>query len=92
MDRKNFLNEYRQMLIRNMQVDHRTATPEAIIYKPFTYNIIRTWYTDQNAEVTVMQKFRYEQLVEVKEYTYRLRKVDTIWVIHDYIVMNKGTE
>jgi hypothetical protein len=39
-----------------------------------------------------MQKFRYEQLVEVKELTYRLKKSDGIWLIHDYTVVNKGTE
>ena len=92
VNRKKFLDEYKQMLIKNMLVDQGTATPESIIYRPFAYNIIKTWYTDQNAEVTVMQKFRYEQLIEVKEYTYKLRKNDTIWVIYDYLVMNKGTE
>ena len=92
VDRKKYLEEYKQMLIKNMQVDRGTATPESIIYKPFTYNIVKTWYTDRNAEVIVMQKFKYEQLTEVKEYTYRLRKNDNIWIIHDYMVMNKGTE
>ena len=92
VDRKKYLEDYKQMLIKNMQVDRGTATPESIIYRPFTYNIIKTWYTDRNAEVIVMQKFKYEQLIEVKEYTYKLRKIDNIWIIHDYWVMNKGTE
>ena len=92
MDRKKELEDYKQMLIRNMQVDHRTASPEAIIYRPFTYKILKTWYTDQNAEVTVIQKFKYEQLTEVKEYTYKLRRNDNIWIIYDYLVANKGTE
>ncbi len=92
MDRKKLVDDYRQMLIKNMQADYRTAAPEAIIYRPFTYKIIKTWYTDQNAEVIVTEKFKYEQLVEVKEYTYRLRKNDGIWVIYDYTVVNKGAE
>ena len=92
MDRKKNLDEYKQMLIKNMQVDYRTAAPEAIIYRPFSYKILKTWYTEQNAEVIVMEKFKYEQLIEVKEYTYKLRKNDSIWTIYDYIVVNKGTE
>ena len=92
IERKKYLDDYKQMLIKNMQIDHRNAPPEAIIYRPFTYNILKTWYTDNNAEVTVRAKFKYEQLVEVKEYTYKLRKNDNIWIIYDYLVMNKGTE
>ena len=91
-DRMQYLEDFRQMLIRNMQADFRTATPEAIIYRPFTFNILRTWYSDNNAEVVVTQKFRYEQLVETKEYTYRLRRENDIWIIHDYLVVNKGVE
>ncbi|MCL2791524.1 MAG: hypothetical protein FWD87_00385 [Spirochaetaceae bacterium] len=91
-DRRNFLEEFRQMLIRTMQVDHRTAPPEAIIFRPSAFEIIKTWYTQHNAEVTVMQRFRYEQLVAVKEYTYRLRNEDGIWIIFDYEVLNRGVE
>lgn len=91
-ERKKLADDYRQYLIMEMQKDARTAGADAIIYRPFTYNIIKTWYTGENAEVIVMQKFRYEQLVEVKEYTYRLKKSDGIWLIHDYTVINKGTE
>lgn len=92
MERKKLTDEYRMMLVKNLQADYRTADAEAIIYRPFYYEIIKTWYTDKNAEVIVKQKFKYEQLTEIKEYTYKLKKVDSIWLIYDYIVINKGTE
>ncbi len=91
-ERKKLTDDYRLMLMKDMQADSRTAGAEAIIYRPFTYKIIKTWYTEANAEVIVMQKFKYEQLIEIKEYTYKLRKTDGIWFIHDYTVINKGTE
>ena len=92
IERQKLTEEYRLMMIKNMQTDYRTAAAEAIIYRPFYYKIIKTWYTGVNAEVIVEQKFRYEQIVEIKEYTYKLRKIDGIWLIHDYIIINKGTE
>lgn len=86
------LEDYKLMLEKNMKYDFRTADAEAIIYRPIYYEILKTWYTDSNAEVIVTEKFKYEQLTEIKEYTYKLKKVDGIWVIYDYLVMNKGIE
>ncbi|MCL2293497.1 MAG: hypothetical protein FWC36_01310 [Spirochaetes bacterium] len=88
--RRRHLEEFRQMLIRAMQADHRTAPPEAIIYRPTSYNIIKTWHTDRYAEVIVMKEFRYAQLIAVREYTYKLRRDDGIWIIYDYTVLNRG--
>ena len=92
LDRIAFLEDYRQMLIRAMQADSRTAPPEAIIYRPSAFNITKTWYTQENAEVSVIKRFRYEGLLEIKEYTYKLRNEDGIWVIYDYSVINRGFE
>ena len=75
-----------------MQTDYRTAKSEDIIYVPVSYTIIKTWYTQDHGEVIVTEKFKYEDLTEIKNYTYKLTKIDDIWMITDYIVINKGTE
>lgn len=91
-ERQKVLADYKLMLETNMKYDFRTADSEAIIYKPIYYKILKTWYTGSNGEVTATEKFKYKQLTEIKEYTYKLKKVNGIWVIYDYYVMNKGTE
>ena len=91
-ERISMIEEYRDNLLKLMQTDYRTADSEDIIYVPVSYTINKTWYTQNRGEVIVTEKFRYEDLTEIKEYTYRLTKNDDIWMITDYIVINKGTE
>ncbi len=91
-DRYNMVKEYRESLLNLMQTDYRTAKSEDIIYVPVSYTINKTWYTQDHGEVLVTEKFKYEDLTEIKDYTYKLTKIDDIWMITDYIVINKGTE
>ena len=91
-ERYSMVNEYKNYLLNLMQTDYRTADSEDIIYVPLTYTINKTWYTQDHGEVIVTEKFKYEDLTEIKNYTYRLTKIDDIWMITDYIVINKGTE
>ena len=91
-ERVSMVNEYKSYLLDLMQTDYRTAKSEDIIYVPVTYTINKTWYTQDHGEVLVTEKFRYEDLTEIKDYTYKLTKIDDIWMITDYIVINKGTE
>ena len=91
-ERYSMVNEYKNYLLNLMQTDYRTADSEDIIYVPLTYTINKTWYTQDHGEVLVTEKFKYEDLTEIKNYTYRLTKIDDIWMITDYIVINKGTE
>ena len=91
-ERHIMLEEYKNELLKLLNTDYRSAGAEDIIYVPVSYTINKTWYTQKNAEVLVTEKFRYEDLVEIKNYTYKLEKTDSIWMITDYIVINKGTE
>lgn len=91
-DRYSMLEDYRNSMLNLLHTDYRTAESEDIIYVPRSYTINKTWYTQDHGEVNVTEKFKYEDLTEVKDYTYKLSKIDNIWMITDYIVINKGTE
>ena len=91
-ERHKMVGEYKNSLLTLMETDYRTAKSEDIIYVPVNYTIDKTWYTQDHGEVMVTEKFKYEDLTEVKNYTYKLTKIDNIWMITDYIVINKGTE
>ena len=91
-DRYSMLEDYKNSMLKLLQTDYRTAESEDIIYVPLSYTINKTWYTQDHGEVNVTEKFKYEDLTEVKDYTYKLSKIDNIWMITDYIVINKGTE
>ena len=59
---------------------------------PLEYRILRTTYTEYEAEVKVLEKFQYSGFIENKEYTYYLHRDNDIWYINDYDVRNLGTE
>ena len=63
-----------------------------IIMVPNEYRIIKTSYTEFNAQVEVLQKFSYPDFTEIKQYTYHLYRKDGIWYISNYQVKNLGTE
>jgi len=63
-----------------------------ILVIPWTYEIIRTTYTPFEALVTVIEKFKYRDYVEVKRYTYSLERRDRIWIVTDFEIVNLGTE
>jgi hypothetical protein len=63
-----------------------------IVVIPVEFSIIETTYRTERGEVRVLEKFQYPGFKMLKEYTYFLRKVDEVWRIYDYTVMNKGTE
>jgi hypothetical protein len=75
---------------KNMLVSETIDTDIAMI--PLEYRILRTTYTDYEAEVKVSEKFQYTGFVEIKEYTYYLHRNNDIWYINDYNVRNLGTE
>jgi hypothetical protein len=77
--------EYMEAL-KNEQVDGD------IVVIPEEFEIIKTEYTPEEAEVIVIEKFQYPGYKEVKEYTYFLKKRDNVWFIYDYDVRNLGTE
>ena len=59
---------------------------------PLEYRIMKTSYTDFEADVKVTEKFQYTGFVEIKEYIYYLHRDNDIWYIYDYDVRNLGTE
>lgn len=63
-----------------------------ILLIPTFFEILKTTYTSDEGSVKVLEKFHYIDFTEIKEYTYYLHKVDDIWMIYDYEVLNLGTE
>jgi hypothetical protein len=59
---------------------------------PYEFTIERTTYNADEGTVTVLEKFKTGDYTERKRYTYYLSRVDDIWTIVDYVVINLGTE
>ncbi|MDC7227136.1 MAG: hypothetical protein PQJ61_10280 [Spirochaetales bacterium] len=75
---------------RNLLLNETVDTDIAMI--PLEYDILRTTYTDYEAEVKVVERFQYSGFIEIKEYIYFLHRDNDIWYIYDYNVRNLGTE
>jgi len=79
--RINKLAEYREWLI-NGEKDRD------LLLVPTGYDITKTSYTQNSAIVVVKEEFDNGRFVDKKQYTYYLRKIDTIWTIYDYSITN----
>lgn len=55
---------------------------------PTSYQILKTSFTDNNAVVVVYQEFDNGSFIDRKQYSYFLRKNDTVWYIYDYAIIN----
>ena len=75
---------------RNLLLNETIDTDIAMI--PLDFDILRTTYTDYEAQVKVVEKFQYDGFIEIKEYEYFLHRDNDIWYIYDYNVRNLGTE
>ena len=75
---------------RNLLLNETVDTDIVII--PLDYDILKTSYTDYEAEVKVRERFQYNGFTEIKEYNYFLHRDNDIWYIYDYRVRNLGTE
>ena len=85
--------ENRRSAIARYKEQLRSETVDVdILVIPAEYEIVQTSYTPLEAEVTVIERFRYRDYVEVKRYTYFLERRDSIWVVTDYEIVNLGTE
>jgi hypothetical protein len=85
--------ENRRAAIARYKEQLRSETVDVdILVIPAEYDIIQTRYTPLEAEVTVIERFRYRDYVEIKRYTYYLERRDNIWVVTDYEIVNLGTE
>lgn len=79
------IRRYKEAL-RDEKIDNEILTI------PRDFEVLKTTYTPREGRVEVLQKFAYPSYIEVKLYTYYLRKTDGVWKIYSYEVQNRGTE
>ena len=79
------LEQYKLLLMQE-------RTENEILLVPTTYVVLKTSYTRHEGTVKVLEKFEYIDFTELKEYIYYLHKIDDVWMIYDYEVINIGTE
>ena len=85
--------EGRQRMVARYKQDLQNATIDGDISQiPMDFNIERTVYDTGTGTVTVLQYFRVGTYTEKKRYIWYLEKIDDIWTIVDYSVVNLGTE
>jgi hypothetical protein len=79
------VEQYRQDLMRE------NVDPD-ILLRPSSFEVERTSYTRDEAQVSVRSSFVFPDYTEWKRYTYRLQRSEGVWVIVAYDVRNLGTE
>jgi hypothetical protein len=83
--RRQMVDQFRQQL-RQMTIQ------QDISVIPTSYQVLKTSYDSADATVQVLEKFKYPDYTELKQYTYHLKKSDRYWIISDYEIRNQGTE
>jgi len=83
--RQRMVSEYR----RNLQ---NSVVDGDIVVIPTTFSVLRTSYTNNDATVVVLQRYRMPSFTELRQYTYYLEKKDNFWIIVNYSVQAMGTE
>jgi hypothetical protein len=79
------LDQFRQQLMSS-KID------QDIDVIPTSFEIQKTSYTASEGTVQVLERFKYTDYTELKQYIYSLKKQDEFWIIMDYEVKNLGTE
>jgi hypothetical protein len=82
----------RQMLDQFRQELMQSRIEQDIGIIPSSFEIQKTSYDANQATVEVLERFKYPDYTELKQYTYLLKKVDRYWIIYDYEIRNLGTE
>jgi len=82
--RRRMINAYKQ----NLQ---SAVIDGDIVVIPSSFNILKTQYNSDEATVVVLQRYRFPNYTELREYTYRLEKKDNFWIIVNYSVQGMGT-
>ena len=82
--RRRMINAYRQNL-QNAVIDGDIAVI------PTTFDILKTQYNNNEGTVVVLQRYRFPNYTELREYTYFLEKEDNLWSIVNYSVQKMGT-
>ncbi len=73
------------------QLEASLAEPE-LSAVPSEFEMVRTSYDHISGTVIMDLRFRSPTFVEIKRYTYSLRREDGVWYIDDYAVTNLGSE
>jgi hypothetical protein len=84
-DRVRQVDQYRKDLMQQV-VD------QDVLLRPSSFEIQKTSYTAEEAQVVVKAAFTYADYTEWKKYTYHLRRSEEAWLIASYEVSNLGTE
>jgi len=82
----------RQMVERFRQELMQSRINQDIGIIPSSFEIQKTTYDSSEAVVQVLEKFKYPDYTELKQYTYLLKKSDRYWIIYDYEIKNLGTQ
>ena len=82
--RRQMAAEYR----RNLQL---SVVDGDISMIPTSFDILRTVYSVDEGTVTVMQRYRFSNYTQLRQYTYYFKKQNDYWVIVDYSVQGMGT-
>jgi len=92
--RRRYLNENeagRRQLIAQYRLNMmNSVADDDILMIPTSFEILRTVYSADEGTVIVLQRFRYLNYAELRQYTYFLEKQQDIWVIVDYSVQPMG--
>ncbi len=82
----------RQMIQQFRQELMQSRIDQDIGIIPTSFEVQKTSYDSREATVQVLEKFRYPDYTELKQYTYLLKKSDRYWIIYDYEIKNLGTQ
>jgi hypothetical protein len=86
--RQEMLEEYRDML-RSSMVNNE------ILLIPTSFRVVKyevKLNDEEEAEVQVRSRFKYQDFTEIKLFTYYLHRREGYWEIYRYEVSNEGTE
>lgn len=82
----------RQMIDQFRQELMQSRIDQEISIIPSSFEVQKTTYDSSRATVEVLERFRYPDYTELKQYTYLLKKSDRYWIIYDYEIKNLGTQ
>ena len=94
---KRVTDEERFAMVEAYKIDLREgkiSEQKTFVDIPFDYDIMRTSYTPDRAEVTVREYFKFDNydFQVLRDYTYHLIRTNEIWRVYDYDVTNIRTE
>jgi len=82
--RRRMVNTYKQSL-------QSAVVDGDIVVIPTSFDILKTQYNNDEGTVVVLQRYRFPNFTELREYTYYLEKEDNLWSIVNYSVQKMGT-